>query len=164
MCWGPVDRRDDIYAKTRLRTPSKDHMERNARIQPTASSVAIQAQVAPTLGAPVSSRTLRRRLAEGHLGSRHPLRVFPLMPTHRRLRLEWCHARSNWTATEWIQLVFSDKSGFNLSSDNNRVRVYRPRGERFNPAFALQRHYSHSWCNGMGYHCQQYTVILSIDP
>ncbi|GFV09795.1 hypothetical protein TNCV_2598501 [Trichonephila clavipes] len=34
----------------------------------------------------------------------------------------------------------SDESRFNLSSDDNRVRVWRPRGERLNPAFALQRH------------------------
>ncbi|GFU56449.1 transposable element Tcb2 transposase [Trichonephila clavipes] len=32
------------------------------------------------------------------------------------------------------------ESSFNLSSDENRVRVWRPRGERLNPAFALQRH------------------------
>ncbi|GFX89331.1 HTH_Tnp_Tc3_2 domain-containing protein [Trichonephila clavipes] len=48
---------------------------RNARVQKTASSAAFQAQVSPSLGAPVSSRTLRRRLAEGHLGSRRPLRA-----------------------------------------------------------------------------------------
>ncbi|GFU82888.1 CUB and sushi domain-containing protein 3 [Trichonephila clavipes] len=36
----------------------------------------------------------------------------------------------------------SDESRFNLSSDDNRVRVWRPRGERLNPAFALQRHSS----------------------
>ncbi|GFU83657.1 transposable element Tcb2 transposase [Trichonephila clavipes] len=59
------------------------HIVRNARVQPTASSVAIQTQVAPSLGAPVSSRTIRRRLAEGHLESRYPLRVLPLTPTHR---------------------------------------------------------------------------------
>ncbi|GFU11571.1 transposable element Tcb2 transposase [Trichonephila clavipes] len=64
------------------------HIVRNARVQPTASSAAIQAQVAPSLGALVSSRTTRRCLAEGHLGSRRPLRVLPLTPTHRRLRLE----------------------------------------------------------------------------
>ncbi|GFV82511.1 transposable element Tcb2 transposase [Trichonephila clavipes] len=34
----------------------------------------------------------------------------------------------------------SDESRFNLSSDDNRVRVWRPRGERLNPALALQRH------------------------
>ncbi|GFX69969.1 uncharacterized protein TNCV_2099871 [Trichonephila clavipes] len=37
-------------------------------------------------------------------------------------------------------VVLSDESRFNLSSDDNRVRVRRPRGERLNPAFALQRH------------------------
>ncbi|GFW53969.1 transposable element Tcb2 transposase [Trichonephila clavipes] len=34
----------------------------------------------------------------------------------------------------------SDESRFNLRSDDNRVRVWRPRGERLNPAFAVQRH------------------------
>ncbi|GFV38794.1 HTH_Tnp_Tc3_2 domain-containing protein [Trichonephila clavipes] len=57
------------------------HIVRNARVQPTVSSAAIQAQVAPSLGAPMSSRTIRSRLAEGHLGSRRPLRVLPLTPT-----------------------------------------------------------------------------------
>ncbi|GFT72853.1 HTH_Tnp_Tc3_2 domain-containing protein [Trichonephila clavipes] len=56
------------------------HIVRNARLQPTASSTAIQAQVAPSLGSPVSSRTIRRCLAEGHLGSRRPLRGLPLTP------------------------------------------------------------------------------------
>ncbi|GFW51160.1 transposable element Tcb2 transposase [Trichonephila clavipes] len=116
------------------------HIERDPRVQPTASSAALQAQVAPSLGAPVSSRTIQRRLAEGHLGSWRPLRVLPLTPTHRHLRLEWCRARGNWTAAKWSQVVFRDESIFNLSSDDNRVRVWRPRGERLNPAFALQRH------------------------
>ncbi|GFW65601.1 HTH_Tnp_Tc3_2 domain-containing protein [Trichonephila clavipes] len=75
------------------------HIVRNVRVQPTASSAAIQAQVAPSLAAPVSSRTIRRRLAEGHLGSRRPLRVLPLTPTHRCLLLEWCHTRGNWTSS-----------------------------------------------------------------
>ncbi|GFS81364.1 transposable element Tcb2 transposase [Trichonephila clavipes] len=89
------------------------HIVRNARVQPSASSAAIQAQVAPSLGAPVSSQTIRRRLAKGHLGSRLPLRELTLTPTHQCLRLD---------------------------SDDNRVRVWRPRGECLNPAFALQRH------------------------
>ncbi|GFV71692.1 transposable element Tcb2 transposase [Trichonephila clavipes] len=72
----------------------------------TASSDAIQAQIAPLLKASVSSR---RRLAEEHLGSWHPLRVLPLTPTHRHLRLEWFHARGNWTAVEWNQVVLSDR-------------------------------------------------------
>ncbi|GFT87743.1 uncharacterized protein TNCV_4000941 [Trichonephila clavipes] len=71
------------------------------------------------------NRAHDRRLAEGHLGSWCPLRILPLRPTHRHLRLEWCHARANWTAAEWKQVVFSDESRFNLSSDDNSVRVWR---------------------------------------
>ncbi|GFX01304.1 transposable element Tcb2 transposase [Trichonephila clavipes] len=56
------------------------HIVRNARVQPAASSATIQAQVAPSLGAPLSLLTIRRRLDEGHLGSRRPLRVLPLTP------------------------------------------------------------------------------------
>ncbi|GFV04702.1 transposable element Tcb1 transposase [Trichonephila clavipes] len=51
------------------------------------------AQIAPFLGAPVSSRTIRRCLAKIPLGLRRPIRVLPLTPTHRCLRLEGCHAR-----------------------------------------------------------------------
>ncbi|GFX21724.1 transposable element Tcb2 transposase [Trichonephila clavipes] len=91
---------------------------RNASVQPTASSTAIQAQVAPSLGPHVSSRTIRRRLAEGHLGLQCPLRVLPVTPTHRRLHLEWCRAQGKWN-----QVIFSDESRFNLSSDDNRVCV-----------------------------------------
>ncbi|GFY30914.1 transposable element Tcb2 transposase [Trichonephila clavipes] len=70
------------------------HIVRNAHVQPTSSLAALQKQV-PLLGAPVSSRTIRRRLAEGNLGSWCPLRVLPLLFTHRFLRLEWCRARGN---------------------------------------------------------------------
>ncbi|GFW66289.1 transposable element Tcb2 transposase [Trichonephila clavipes] len=36
--------------------------------------------------------------------------------------------------------IRSNESRFNLSSDDNCIRVWRPRGERLNPAFALRRH------------------------
>ncbi|GFW84305.1 transposable element Tcb2 transposase [Trichonephila clavipes] len=98
------------------------HIVRNARVQPTALSATIQEQVIPSLGAPVFSRTIRRRLAEGYLGSRCPLRVLPLTPTHRRVRLEWRHARGNWTAAKWNLVAFNDESKFNLSNDDNRAR------------------------------------------
>ncbi|GFW42868.1 transposable element Tcb2 transposase [Trichonephila clavipes] len=74
------------------------------------------------------------------MGSRRPSRVLLLTPTHQRLRSEWCRARGNWSAAEWNQVDFSDESRFNLSSDDNRVRVWRTRAERLNYAFALQRH------------------------
>ncbi|GFT19042.1 transposable element Tcb2 transposase [Trichonephila clavipes] len=133
-----LDRSGSVVTSPRQTSCQEDHhIVRNARVQPTASSAAIQAQVEPSLGAPVSSRSIRRLLAEEHLGSRRPLLALPLTPTHRRLRLEWCRAQGNWTAAELNQIVFSDESRFNLSSGDNRVRVWRPRVERVNPAFIL---------------------------
>ncbi|GFV48679.1 transposable element Tcb2 transposase [Trichonephila clavipes] len=115
------------------------HVVRNACVQPTASTAAIQAQVAPSL-VPVPSRIIRRLLAEGHLGSRHPLCVPPLTPNHRCLRLEWCALEETGLQRDGIRSSLVTKSRFNLSSDDKCVRVGRSRGERLNPAFALQRH------------------------
>ncbi|GFX78714.1 HTH_Tnp_Tc3_2 domain-containing protein [Trichonephila clavipes] len=122
------------------------HIARNARVQPTASSTAIQVQVAPTIGAPVSSRTIRMRLTEGHLGSWHPIRVLPLTPTHRHLRLELCRVRGNWTAAEWNQVVFSDESD-SISAVMTIVFVC---GDPVVNASILPLLYS--WCDGMGCH------------
>ncbi|GFX92230.1 transposable element Tcb2 transposase [Trichonephila clavipes] len=95
-----------------IRKPAQDALDRPVVVKTTTG--------------PVSSRTIRRCLAEEHLGLRHPLRELPLTLTHRRLCLEWCRVRGNWTAEDWNQVIFSDESRFNLSSDDNRVRVWRP--------------------------------------
>ncbi|GFV47874.1 transposable element Tcb2 transposase [Trichonephila clavipes] len=39
-----------------------------------------------------------------------------------------------------LALNFFDESRFSLSSDDKRVRVWKPHGERLNPAFTLQRY------------------------
>ncbi|GFU34513.1 transposable element Tcb1 transposase [Trichonephila clavipes] len=109
---GLMDQRDVNYTKTRLRTPSTDQWGHLSSI--------------------------RMHLAEGHLKSRNPLHVMLLTSSHRRLYLEWGHSQVNWATAEWNQVVFSNESRFNLSNDDNRVRVWRHRGEHQNPAFALQ--------------------------
>ena len=49
-------------------------------------------------------------------------------------RLQWCHAHSRWTARQWNQVLFSDKSRFILEKADGRVRVYRRVGERYSDA------------------------------
>ncbi|UYV75306.1 Transposase [Cordylochernes scorpioides] len=83
-------------------------------------------------------RTISRRLVANGLHSCRPLRRLPLTPPNRRQRLEWCRARST-CMTEWHRVVFSDESRFCLSSDSRRVRVWRRRGERSNPAAIVER-------------------------
>ncbi|GFS67809.1 uncharacterized protein TNCV_4364601 [Trichonephila clavipes] len=74
------------------------HIVRIARVKPTASSAATQKQVAPSLGPSVFSRTIRRRLVEGHLGLRHILRVLSLTPTYQCSI--WCGATHEETGKQ----------------------------------------------------------------
>ncbi|UYV76267.1 hypothetical protein LAZ67_13003215 [Cordylochernes scorpioides] len=111
---------------------------RQAVAAPQATCTAILQHVQDTLDHSISTRTISRRLVANGLHSCRPLRRLPLTPPNRRQRLEWCRARSTWM-TEWHRVVFSDESPFCLSSDSRRVRVWRRRGERSNPAAIVER-------------------------
>ncbi|UYV68195.1 hypothetical protein LAZ67_5003346 [Cordylochernes scorpioides] len=111
---------------------------RQAVAAPQATCTAILQHVQDTLDHSISTRTISRRLVANGLHSCRPLRRLPLTPPNRHQRLEWCRARSTWM-TEWHRVVFSDESRFCLSSDSRRVRVWRRRGERSNPAAIVER-------------------------
>ncbi|GFX77071.1 uncharacterized protein TNCV_1072711 [Trichonephila clavipes] len=54
---------------------------------------------------------------------------------------ERCHLHEDQAKdTHVTPVVEKTATLFNLSSDDNPVRVWRPRSEHLNPAFALQRH------------------------
>ncbi|UYV82088.1 hypothetical protein LAZ67_21000798 [Cordylochernes scorpioides] len=111
---------------------------RQAVAAPQATCTAILQHVQDTLDHSISTRTISRRLVANGLHSCRPLRRLPLTPLNRRQRLEWCRARSTWM-TEWHRVMFSDESRFCLSSDSRRVRVWRRRRERSNPAAIVER-------------------------
>ncbi|GFX61769.1 transposable element Tcb1 transposase [Trichonephila clavipes] len=104
---------------------------------PQATSTSILQHVQDTLNVPISTRTISRRLVESGLHSRRPLRTLALTPQRRRARLEWCRARATWM-TEWQNVVFSDESRFCFFNDSQRIRVWRRRGERSNPAVIVE--------------------------
>jgi transposase len=113
-------------------------IRREAVAHPQTSCTSILQHVQDTLDVPISTRTISRRLVESGLHSRRPLRILPLTPQHRRQRLEWCQARATWRM-EWRNVVFSDESRFCFSCDSHRIRVWRRRGERSNPAVTVER-------------------------
>ncbi|GFX98520.1 transposable element Tcb2 transposase [Trichonephila clavipes] len=45
-----------------------------------------------------------------------------------------------WNVTDWQKVVFSDESRFVLGTDDNRVRVWRRPGERYNSPHTVLRH------------------------
>ncbi|UYV81549.1 GRHL2 [Cordylochernes scorpioides] len=111
---------------------------RQAVAAPQATCTAILQHAQDTLDHSITTRTISRRLVANGFHSCRPLRRLPLTPPNRRQRLEWGRARSTWM-TEWHRVVFSDESRFCLSSDSRRVRVWRRRGERSNPAAIVER-------------------------
>ncbi|GFW70293.1 transposable element Tcb1 transposase [Trichonephila clavipes] len=45
-----------------------------------------------------------------------------------------------WNVTDWQKVVFSDESRFVLGTDDNRVRVWRRPGERYNSPHTVLHH------------------------
>ncbi|GFV26176.1 transposable element Tcb2 transposase [Trichonephila clavipes] len=113
---------------------AEDHEERGSKIvwqalvYPTVTRSTIRADV----GVAIVPLTISRHLAEANVKSKRSFRALPLTPEHRQLRLQWCQARSMWDVTDWQKVVFSDESRFVLGTDDNRVRVWRRPGERYN--------------------------------
>ncbi|GFW73690.1 HTH_Tnp_Tc3_2 domain-containing protein [Trichonephila clavipes] len=108
--------------------PRGERIVQQALVDPTVTRSTIRADV----GVAIVPQTISRHLAETNLKSKRPFRALPLTPEHRQLRLQWCHARSMWNVTDWQKVVFSDEYRFVLGTDDNRVRVGRYPGERYN--------------------------------
>ncbi|GFU47568.1 HTH_Tnp_Tc3_2 domain-containing protein [Trichonephila clavipes] len=96
------------------------------------------------VGVAIVPQTISRHLAEANLKSKRPFRALPLTPEHRQMRLQWCQARSMSNVTDLQTVVFSDESRFVLGTDDNRVRVWRRPGERYNSPHTVLRHTTHT--------------------
>ncbi|GFX47729.1 transposable element Tc1 transposase [Trichonephila clavipes] len=109
---------------------------RQALVDPTVTRSTIRADI----GVEIVPQTISRHLAEENHKSKRPFRALLLTPEHRQLRLQWCQAMSMWNVTDWQKVVFSDESRFVLGTDDNRVRVWRRPGERYNPPHTVLHH------------------------
>ncbi|GFX59054.1 transposable element Tcb2 transposase [Trichonephila clavipes] len=89
------------------------------------------------VGVAIVPQTISGHLAETNLKSKCPFRALPLTPEHRQLRLQWCQARSMWNVKDWQKVVLSDESRFVLGTDDNRLRVCRHPGERYNSSHTV---------------------------
>ncbi|GFX73933.1 transposable element Tcb1 transposase [Trichonephila clavipes] len=145
-CWEQWARegthaRKTVSGATRKTTRREDRrIVRKALVDLTVTRSTIRADV----GVAIVPQTISRHLAEANLKSKRPFRALPFTPEHRQLRLQWCQARSMWNVTDWQNVVFSDESRFVLETDDNRVRVWRRPGERYNSAHTVIRHTAHT--------------------
>ncbi|GBM74230.1 hypothetical protein AVEN_129930-1 [Araneus ventricosus] len=138
-CWEQWTRDGTHVRRTGFgatRKTTRQRIVRQALMDPTVSRSTIQLDV----GMPVVPQTISRRFAEANLQSKHPVRVLPLTPKQRRLRIQWWHARATWNARDRQNVVFSDESRFVLGTYDNRVRVWRRPGEWYNSTHVVTRY------------------------
>ncbi|GFV45044.1 transposable element Tcb1 transposase [Trichonephila clavipes] len=141
-CWEQWTREGTHARKTgsgatRKTTRREDRrIVQQALVDPTVTRSTIRADV----GVAIVPQTISRHLAKANLKSKRPFRALPLTPEHRQLCLQWCQARSMWNVTDWQEAVFSDESRFVLGTDDNRVRVWRRPGKRYNSPHTVLRH------------------------
>ncbi|GFU27996.1 transposable element Tc1 transposase [Trichonephila clavipes] len=112
---------------------------RMAQTDRTAFSRQLAAQWSTATRVSLCASSIRRRLLQRGLRARIPLCRIPLTQNHRRLRLHWANVHRNWRA-DWLQVVFSDESRFNLWHHDGRIRVRRYAGERHIPECIIERH------------------------
>ncbi|GFT88887.1 transposable element Tcb1 transposase [Trichonephila clavipes] len=86
----------------------------------------------------MSASSTRRRLLHRGLRARVPIYKIPLTANLRWLRLKWAHEHRAWQA-DWLQVVFSDESLFNLWNHDGCIRVRRYAGERCLPECVIER-------------------------
>ena len=91
------------------------------------------------VGVAVVIKTISRLLPEPNLKTKYAFHELPLTLEHRQLCLQWCQARAMWNATDWQKMVFSDESRFILSTDDNRVQVWKHPGERYRSPHTAHR-------------------------
>ncbi|GFX12269.1 transposable element Tc1 transposase [Trichonephila clavipes] len=141
-CWEQWTREGTHARKTgsgatRKTTRREDRrIVRQALVDPTVTRSTIRADI----GVEIVPQTISRHLAEANLKSKRPFRAIPLTPEHRQLCLQWCQARSVWNVTDWQKVLFSDESGFVMGTDDNRERVRRCPGERYNSPHIVLRY------------------------
>ncbi|GFV28954.1 transposable element Tcb1 transposase [Trichonephila clavipes] len=106
----------------------------------------------------VSARTIRRRLQQSGLSTRHLLLGLSLMQNHRRLNRQWCDERKIWVA-ERNEVVFTDKSRICVC---NTTMVGFESGDTVEREDAEQLRYAppHWSCTGY-YGMGRYRILLS---
>ncbi|GFW17017.1 transposable element Tc1 transposase [Trichonephila clavipes] len=128
-CWEQWTREGTHARKSGSGATRKTTKNRAASTcDPTVPRSTIRADI----GVPIVPQTVSRHLAEANFKSKRPFRALPLTPELQQLRIQRCQATSMWNVTDWQNVVFSNESRFVLGTDDNRVRVWRRSGERYN--------------------------------
>lgn len=102
---------------------------RKCKIEPFLSSKDLQKD----LNAPVTSRTIRYRLAEAKLLARSPRKVPYLSQKNIKQRLNF--ANRHLSRKNWKNVLWSDETKINLFGSDGKMYVRRPKNTEFDPKY-----------------------------
>lgn len=89
------------------------------------------------LGLQISENTARRRLHEADVHCHRATRKIPLTDQHRDNRVAFAlHQLNTASPEDWDRTIWTDEKVF-CSTDDRRLRVWRPRDHRLDPKYVL---------------------------
>lgn len=125
--------RAKIARKTTVRIDRK--IVRLSKANPKLSAVEINRQINDELDAPISNRTVARRLVEAGLHGRS-VRKKPLVTAvQRKRRVEFALRHLEWRDAEWKFILWSDETKINRVGSDGKMYVRRPNGCAFDPRY-----------------------------
>jgi transposase len=129
---------DDLHRSGRKR---KTTSEQDEQIVSTAKRIKFTTprRIKRKLGLDVSSRTIDRRLIEVGLFGRVAQHKKKYSAEHIRKRLSFAEGYKNWTAEQWMNVIFADEKIFWGEGFWGQVFVRRPKGEALNPDYCVDR-------------------------
>ncbi|PSN32920.1 Transposable element Tcb2 transposase [Blattella germanica] len=104
----------------------------------TSTARDLQNHLRTASGTVISYQTVRNRLRNARLRSRIPFKAPRLTPQHKEARLLFAQNHVNWQLRQWKSVLFKDESRFRLMGSDGHIRIWRRRGERFDPATIIQ--------------------------
>ena len=92
----------------------------------------VTSSAASGLGHVISHHTVRHQLRQHGIRGYRPFRGMTLTRQHRLRCLRLCQFQ-HWKHRNWLRVLFSDESRFQLFRADDRTRIYRRAGERTAP-------------------------------
>jgi transposase len=132
---------DDTHDSPRSGRKRKTTAEQDEAIMDEAKSTKFTTprRIRRKLGLDVSSRTIDRRLIEHGLFGRVARHKKKFSDAEKRKRLSFAEGYKNWTADDWMKVVFADEKIFWGEGFWGQVFVRRPKGEALNPDYCVDQ-------------------------
>ena len=86
----------------------------------------------------ISVWTIRRALNKAGLRAYRPRKVPHLNKIQRQVRKVWATKLKTWDFRHWECLFFSDEAKFNVYRSDGGEKVWRERGEAYNPKYTIK--------------------------